>query len=252
MSIWLNRDQHDTYRRPEAIFFYNLSMRLIIMILVLFLGAAAVDWTLVKEKDGITVHTRPVEGSDFLEFKGETVVEGRVDTLVAILYDTPSAPQWLHQCDFAMTIGQLAFTDNYTFQTYDLPFPVRDRQVILHALLSYSGKTARLDLQEENAFCHHKTDSRCLKVKAAKKVWISKSRGFYMLEPVDEERCRVTWQQHIEPGGTIPEWLVNALIVDMPYNSLLRLHEQVKNGQYRQIDRAALEQMWQEQLRQTQ
>ncbi len=214
------------------------------MICTLLLLLEAGEWNLVKKRNGITVYTREVEGSDFLAFRGEAVVEGSVDALVAILYDTPNAPAWIHDCSFGMTLEEMSFEENYIFQIYDLPFPVSNRQVILHSQLTYNQEGARLDTKEANSFCENSDNSRCQKVKDEDLIEITRSRGYYLFTRTGEKGTKVIWQQHIEPGGSIPDWLANALVVDIPYNSLLKLKELVKDEKYRNMTKIELEKMW--------
>lgn len=228
---------------------YNQYMRIFMMLFTLFLLLDADDWTLVKERDGISVYTREIEGSDFLEFRGETVVEGSVYALVAVLYDTPNAPAWLHDCSFSMALEEIAFEDNYIFQLYDLPFPIGNRQVILHSKLSWTLEGARLETEEANTYCdNHKVD-RCEKVKEADLIQIRRSRGHYLFVKIDAKNTKVIWQQHVEPGGSIPVWLANALVVDLPFYSLLQLQVLVKDATYRDMTAMKLSNMWLEQYR---
>ncbi|MGB6019345.1 MAG: START domain-containing protein [Sulfurimonadaceae bacterium] len=220
------------------------------MIFTLLILLKADEWTLVKAKNGITVYTREVEGSGYLEFRGETTVKSSVDALVAVLYDTPIAPEWLHDCSFAMTLEEIGFEDNYIFHIYDLPFPVSNRKVILHSKLSYTEEGARLDTEEANSFCDNKKLSRCQKVKEEGLIKVPRSRGHYLFIRINEKSSKVIWQQHIEPGGSIPDWLANALVVDIPYNSLLHLKELVKDENYHDMTAIKLRHMWLEQYQQ--
>ncbi len=222
-------------------------MRLFMMIFALFILVEADEWALVKEKEGVTVYTREINGSDFLEFRGETVVEASVDTLVAVLYDTPNAPAWLHQCSFGMTLEEVAFDENYIFQIYDLPFPVSNRQVVLHSRVSWTQEGVRLDTQEANTYCDEHQTSRCKRVVEADLVNIERSRGYYIFTPLSENRTEVIWQQHVEPGGSIPTWLVNVLLVDIPFNTLLQLQTMVKDEKYRDMTETKLRDMWRQQ-----
>ena len=222
-------------------------MRHVIMFLLLFSYLQGDGWELAKERDGIAVYTRKVEGSPFLAFKGETVVEGSVDALVAILYDIPAAPSWLHQCRFAMTLEEVRFEENYVFHIYDLPFPVSNRQLILHSTLSSTGRGVRLDMHEANTLCDERPNDRCKKVEASDLIRIKRSRGYYLFTPLDEKRTKVIWQQHIEPGGSIPGWLANVLVVDVPYISLSNLRELVKKDKYRSMTIEKLQGLWQKQ-----
>ncbi len=219
------------------------------MIYTLFLIVGADEWELVKEKDGISVYTRAIDGSDFLEFRGEVVAEGSVAALVSILYDIPKSPEWLHQCSFAMTLDALTFEENYIFQTYALPFPVSNREVILHSQLSWTKEGVRLETEETNSYCEELQLSRCEKVRESDLITISRSRGHYLFKAVDEKRTEIIWQQHIEPGGTIPTWLANALVVDIPYNSLSELQVLLKDEKYRDMTQEKLRARWLEQYR---
>jgi len=228
---------------------YNFLMRCVMVIALLLSICEAGEWELVKEDEGIAVYTRSVEGSDFLAFKGETVVEGSIDALVAVLYDTPSAPAWLHQCSFGMTLEEVSFEENYVFQIYDLPFPASNREVILHAHLSLSEGSALLDTREANGFCDSQPVGRCRYVKEVDLTRIEKSRGRYLFVTEENNRTRVVWQQYIEPGGYLPDWLLNALIVDLPFNSLSRLRELVKTEKYRSTTIQQLRARWKEKYR---
>ncbi len=214
------------------------------VIFALFLTADADDWSLTKEKNGVSVYVREIAGSDFLEFRGETVVEGSVSSLVALLYDTPNAPAWLHDCSFSMSVEEKAFEDNVIFQTYDLPFPAGDRQVILQTKLVWTPKGARLETQEANSYCDGRLTERCKSVRKSGSITMERSRGAYTFTPLNEKRTKVVWQQHVEPGGMIPAWLANTLVVDLPYNSLQQLRSLVRDEKYRDMSETQLRAMW--------
>lgn len=219
------------------------------MICTLLLILEADEWQLAEDKNAIIVYTRAIEGSSFLEFRGETVVEGSVDALVALLYDTANAPAWIHDCSFGMTLEEISFEENYIFQIYDLPFPVSNRQLLLHSKLTYTEEGARLEIKKANTFCKDNELSRCQKVNENTLIKIKRSRGHYLFIRIDDKHTKVIWQQHVEPGGSVPDWLANALLVDIPYYSMLRLKEIVKDEKYRDMTKKKLESMWLEQYR---
>ena len=226
---------------------YNQSMKIIMMIFGLAVVLFANEWRLVKEKNDIKVYTREVEGSDFLEFRGETVVEGSIAALVAVLYDTQNCPAWLHECSFGMTLEEVSFEENYIFEIYDLTFPVSDRGVILHSMLSWNDDGASLETYEVQTFCEERDSSRCQKVKSLDVTPIKRSSGRYTFTTLDDNRTNVVWQQHVEPGGNIPTWLVNAMVVDLPYETLLKLQTLVTDAKYQGVTEKKLRQMWSKQ-----
>jgi len=225
---------------------YNLFMKILILWAGLFSLLLASSWNLVKEKEGVSVYTREVNGSDFLEFKGVVEVPAPLDAVVAFLYDIPRTPEWINDCDFGMTLEEVSFYDNYIYQTFDLPFPVSDRALILHSILTYTEEGARLDSVASNDFCKHRDDERCMMIKKHKQLYIQQSKGVYRLISLDQNRTKIIWRLHTEPGGYIPSWLANSLVVALPFNSLKALRELVQEPRYYTMTREALEALWKE------
>ena len=204
------------------------------------------NWELRKDDDGIKVFTREVNGSDYLAYRGETVVEGSVSALVSILYDTENEPAWVENCTLGFTLEEVSFDENYVFEVYGLPFPLSDRMLIIHSTLNWDDKNARITSREVNDFCNIRTDKRCRRVQAVDAVVMTRSRGYYDLLYIDENRTKVVWQQHVESGGALPTWLVNSSVIDIPFNSLQKLRILVKDKKYKTMKRSGIKVLWQE------
>ena len=213
--------------------------------ITLFYSAIANEWSLVKEAEGIRVYTSPVEGSDFLAYRGEVVVEASIASIVAVLYDTPNCVSWLHECSFGLTLDEISFEENYIFESYDLSFPVSDRGLILRSTLVWDEKKAVVSIEDANSFCQKRSDPRCEKVCSLDLMMIPRSNGAYTLTMLDQNRTSVVWQAHTNPGGSIPTWMVNMLVVDMPYYSLFNLRNIVKEDQYKDMSKEKLQRSWQ-------
>jgi len=219
-----------------------------LLFLTAFSCLSAAEWKLEKAQEGISIYTQEVKGSGYLRFKGEVVVESDVDTLVALMYDTPNAVDWIYNCDQSMTLAQVSFESNYILQVYDFPFPVSDRQVLLHSQLSYTPTGAILKTEHANDFCRGKTTSKCLEILDFEFIKMPISKGSYSFIRLTEHQTRVIWTQHTDPGGSIPKWLVNMMVVDTPYETLLALKDQVEKKQYKNITDKELKRRWHKKL----
>ena len=223
-------------------------MKVLFIILTFVISAVSSDeWTLVKESEGIRVYTSPVAGSNFLAYRGETVVGSGIASIVAVLYDTPNCTSWLHECSFGLDLEQVSFEENYIFEQYDLTFPVSDRGVILHSTLDWKRERAVLRIEEVNDYCKQSSNPRCEKVRVLDLTPIARSRGAYTLTRISDQRTSVVWQVHAEPGGKIPTWIVNMMVIDMPYYSLLNLRSIVKETRYKDMTQEKLRTLWQKQ-----
>jgi len=71
-------------------------------------------------------------------------------------------------------------------------------------------------------------------------IRVPRLEGFWKLQPqhsdTSQPSVKVTLQISTEPGGDIPSWLVNAMVVDMPFNSLKNLKERVENLAVKQVN----------------
>ena len=59
--------------------------------------------------------------------------------------------------------------------------------------------------------------------------------GLWTLEPVENNYIIVTYQLVSDPGGNIPFFLANYFVIDVPFETLLKLRNEVNNRKYQNI-----------------
>lgn len=184
---------------------------------------ASNEWSLEKEESGIKISSRSIDHSDFKEFKAEMTLTTSIDAILAVFQDPNSFTRWVHQCASAEIIQQDSFLDVYVYQVSDMPLLVSDRDVVIHDVYTYSDdyKHWAIDVQAVEGMVP-KTD----------KVRVTESQGTYNLYDMDDGTIKIVWFQHADPGGALPSWLVNSLIVDLPFNTLDNLRALVQEEQY--------------------
>ena len=66
-----------------------ISYPLLLLILLFTTGAMAQQggWNKIRDKGGIEVFNRTNENSSFKEFRSKMVIEGKLNTFLAVLYD---------------------------------------------------------------------------------------------------------------------------------------------------------------------
>ncbi len=181
------------------------------------------EWQLRKEADGISVYSRQIQDVDYLEFKAVTKIPGKVASALALLNDTAACSQWLHRCVESHVITQISNLESIFYQVSKLPFPAKARDLVFHAVASQkpTGEIlvtlrARPDL-----------------LPLAEPIRIRHAYGTYLLEPLSDTTSRLTWQQYIDPAGSLPAWIVNRMLVDLPFNSLQAFRKLVTHQPYR-------------------
>ena len=199
--------------------------------LMMPLPVQATDWESRLDQDGISVYARSQPGKAYKEFRATMTVAALPASILALLQDNAACPEWLYRCETSALLEEVSNTERYFYQVTDLPFPARSRDAVFHALLTY---------QQDGGIRVNMTAVEG-RVPISKHVRIRDSSGTYLIEPVGENKTRVTWQQYIDPAGALPAWLVNSMLTDMPYRSLAAmrlklLEEPYRNARFRYDD----------------
>ena len=192
------------------------------------------EWQKAKDQDGIKVFTRKVPNSDIREFKGIIDINSSLDSLSGVLNDINACPLWVHQCKAPAIIETLGYAERYVYQISDFPFPAQNRDVIHHARVIQNPKTRAITIKLDAApdYCLKSTLKSCEPINRSSNIRIRHSQGTYHLEPINSTITRVIWQQHVEPGGDLPNWMVNSMLVSVPFSTLGKLREIVQNAKY--------------------
>jgi hypothetical protein len=189
----------------------------IVLISVFFLyGTLLSDWELKKKSSGIEIYTRSLEGSDFDEFKGVTVIQDvTLNEVLKVILDVENYDDLFPDCINPRILKQEGkWYDIHYIQTKG-PFPVKDRDSIFEqvTVIDQDGKHARVILKPLPDYLAEVVDM----------VRIRHGSGFWDLKEDDRKNVTVTYQFHGEPGGDIPSWLANRFVVSHPYETLMNL-----------------------------
>lgn len=204
-------------------------MRLLLLLILAsfpFSAAFAGEWQLVKEdeKAAIRVFTRAVDGSDLKEFRGELRVHARLSSLVALVEDNSNGPHWLHLCKALELIEQYSPQQKLFYMVSDAPWPVTDRDSVFMSTLMQDDSGEVIIRMASRADDFPANDDY---------IRITRMTGFWQFVPQNDGGVLVVYQVHAEPGGGIPSWLSNSVVVDNPYYTLLNMAQEVKKPQYR-------------------
>ncbi len=181
------------------------------------------DWELKKEKDGIKVFLRDVEGSDIQEYKAEAILEGKVASFIAVMKDVEAYPELYEHTKEVKLINE-----NDTFHVHYIatktPWPVKDRDAVYSSTYKqyYDTKLVRIDMKIEEGYMDSNDDY----------VRMEKATGFWLFFQIEPNKVEVVYQMHAEPGGSIPDWLINMFLVDTPLEDMKMLQERALMDKY--------------------
>lgn len=187
-------------------------------------------WETVRSDKGITVLRRTVSGSSLHEFQGTGVVEAPVATVLGILNDTQHRTEWMKESADQKEIVPGNAQEVLFYNRTSAPWPVADRDVVMRA-------TTRVDLAERvlRIDFHSVEHPSCPPVK--KVVRMPFLRGHWFLWPINGGRAtRVEYQVYANPGGMLPDWIINLASKKIPHDTIRALQQQVKRRQYPEFE----------------
>ena len=190
---------------------------------------ASNSWVLKKEANGIQVFLRNTPGSALKSFKGVINIPARLSTLVAVIEDTKVYPQLLQKCKSARDIKIIGNNQSYKHIITDMPWPVKDRDMIVHSVMQQNKQSKQVEIKMKAA-------PKMLPLTAGK-VRITTMAGRWLLIP-EKNGTKVIYEMNVDPAGNLPKWLVNTIPIDMPLNTLNNLRVLVKRPVYKQVKHA--------------
>ena len=202
--------------------------RLSLFTLILFGVSPVFSWELQKNKNNIKIYTRSVKGSEIKEFKGTTKVKSNLSAFLGLLSDAKACPKWIHQCKSSKVLKTISQTERINYNITDLPFPVTDRDVVIHSKVSQDPKTKIVTVRL--------TGKKSYKKEVGGLVRVEKLSGYWRFKPLGNGFVQVTYQVHSEPGGSLPGWLINSGVVDMPYETLRKMKKLLPSYQGSKFD----------------
>ena len=130
----------------------------------------------------------------------------------------------MYRCQDAKVIKRNQFGDSYVYRTIDLPWPVADRDIVMHKAMTQDPETKMVTIKNVSAPDY---------VPRTQHVRIEVSESLYTLEPREDGTVVLTWTQLSDPAGALPKMLVNTMIVTSPLSTLKSLRKMVKKSPYK-------------------
>lgn len=141
-----------------------------------------------------------------------------MDTIESLIDNADSYYLWQKNIATSKTLKQLNETESYIRYTTDLPWPITDREAVVHTVKTINSEgTVLFNITGATTYLPKNTDF----------IRIERIIGKWELKPLESGKIEVTYQFKGDPAGAIPKWLINLLIVDGPYETLINLRKLV-------------------------
>ncbi len=182
-------------------------------------------WYNEFSKNGITVYTRTVPGSDIKEFKGISIIDAPADVVNNVLDDIPNLANWMPDCLVSKIVEKKSNDYMILYQVIKTPWPLNSRDFTFET---------RITKDKEKIIRTVKAVPHSLYPPTKNYVRITNMIGQWTLLKQDNNtRTLATYQIRTDPAGNIPVTIANATSRKLPYETLIRLKKEVLKNKYR-------------------
>jgi hypothetical protein len=183
------------------------------------------EWELRKEGDGIRVFTRDSHLPGLKTVRAETVLP--IDdpyAVVALLADEEASVELMDTVSFVEEVESDEPGTNHMRMVLDMPWPIKDRDVVAAMTMVHD--------EENRRFIMTLTGKPELIPVNSKYVRVPSFDSSYTLRYGREDGVHVTFESTVDPGGSIPAWVMNYGITGMPVNTLTNMRRLVTREKY--------------------
>ncbi|MEN8251253.1 MAG: START domain-containing protein [Bacteroidota bacterium] len=187
----------------------------VLILFILFLISGQVfgqkDCDIKKDDEEIVVSLCDSEISDFKTIQVELDIPATLSQYAAQLLDIENYLAWQYKSLGTKTVKQVSNTELYYYTKVETPWPVNNRDLILHLKLWQDSTTQQLYQQlisvpdflpEEEGY-----------------VRIPFSESLLTVTPIDKGNVHVQFIMDIDPGGYVPPWIANMFAAMAPWNT---------------------------------
>ena len=181
---------------------------------------AQYNWKLSKEKDGIRVFESDLPNSSFKCIKVECTLDGTYERLAEVLSDVDHHKDWIYNNEKAWLVKKIRPDDFYYYSQTHMPWPLSNRDAVTHMKINRDTMDRFLDVVETGEPTYLPENSGVVRVP---KLYIN----WHVTMPY-KNKLNIVYLLQVEPGGSLPAWIVNMFVDKGPYESFKKLQEILK------------------------
>ena len=176
------------------------------------------NWELKKDEDGIQVFTRKAAKGNIKELRVLCELDATKAQLINTLENIQDYNSWVYS-NKKSTILKMITPQNIIYYTQShLPWPIRDRDLVVE--LNITPTPEVLNVKAKSLPDYLPKNVNYIRVPYSLAIW--------KVTQAPNNKLKVDYTFSVDPGGSIPSWLINATLTIGPYNSFAKLREILK------------------------
>ena len=209
-------------------FTHRFSMLVLCLVYTLPLRAGESDaWVLAKEVDGITLYTKVVADAPVTAVKTVMEVEGTTSGVAALIMDAAATPEWIYGVESTEIVKSDGPDEVWVRNLIAMPWPIADRDNVNQLQRSQLSQGDSVIIEMTNRPESRALESGVIRMPVAEGSWLLTSRA--------GGRVEITHEYMADPGGKLPDWLLNLFILEGPIKTFQAMRGMLQKPDYRDV-----------------
>lgn len=196
----------------------------LLALLIPFCSFGQTPWELKEDKEGIRIYTRTLPNKKYLEFKATTEVDASMHSLIALLKSVDDMSSWMKNFEQNKLLASNDFWHQISYHEVYIPI-LQNRDVILELKVNKNptNGSVRIDMLGLPTYLPEES----------KKTRIQEMKGYWVCQPLGNDRISIEYGMYVDPGSSIPSWLYNMRIKKDPFTTLKNIQAIVKESAFK-------------------
>jgi hypothetical protein len=172
-------------------------------------------WELKRNENGIEVYSRTPATGNLKEIRVVCEFNTTKTKLIAALKDIDHYNNWVYSTK-ENSMLKIVTPDQFIYHSVsDLPWPLKDRDLIVELSVLPAEKHEQFQIEVKSLPDYLPKDKKYIRVPYSLALW--------NVTVKTENMLKIDYTFSVDPGGSIPVWLVNSTLPVGPYNSFHKL-----------------------------
>jgi hypothetical protein len=173
-------------------------------------------WVYEREKKGIKIFTKKSKWGHLRDAKAVMTVSENPERMLKVLTDFDHYNTWMPRCKKSAVVARPSENEYIVHMVFSAPWPVKDRDCVVRVKVEKDTKTGVILITETSEPKYIREEADVVRIQQLVGTWklIPKDGG---TEVINEYASN--------PGGSIPDWMVNTQSVENPLATFENLQE---------------------------
>lgn len=185
-----------------------------------------VNWKLAKKETGIEIYTAESVESNFKMIRAMVELEASPAQVAAVILDVADYTSWGYQCIESRLLLKPRSNELVYYYISNAPWPVTNRDLV--------SQMKATKISEDEILIESHNISKIIPEKK-QYVRVVQSNASWRIKKKSQTISTAEFQVKLNPGGSIPAWIVNLFLSEGPYQTLKSMRLQVKKPKYANI-----------------